>query len=430
MTLPCSPRAPTLTPPRPRPPWLDDVGQRIGSTLPIRATRDGGVATNGGALHSSLDRFELVRQLGTGATGVVFLAKDRSRKIPVALKTLKHLDGSRLYRFKKEFRSLSDLSHPNLIELYELFSDGRTWYFTMEFVDGVSFLEWVRPDIRQSRDDAAQDRADSAPSDRSPGPRDTLPAIRLTPPPAPRDLSLALRAFYQLTDGILALHAAGKLHRDIKPSNVLVDADGRVFILDFGLTTDVGGRDMTRDGTVVGTVAYMAPEQMEAEELTEASDFFSVGVILYRTLTGRLPYQGRFHDILFEKRQGTATPPKDIFPEIPDVLSDLCVALLDPTPEKRPSGQQVQEVLQSLAADAGERLGEPSVTSMTSDSEGSFGHHGFLGMPEGLGSTGTTDGPDSIDAPGPTTGTWRVEEGLHSIGSLPFVGRGEQLAVL
>jgi serine/threonine protein kinase/tetratricopeptide (TPR) repeat protein len=391
-------------------------------------------------LHSSIDdlpqvsdRFELMRRLGTGATGVVYLAQDRSRKIKVALKTLKHLDGSRLYRFKKEFRSLSDLSHPNLIELYELFSDGRTWYFTMEYIDGVSFLDWVRPDIREQQEEAARDRADSVPSNGVPGPRDTLPAIRLTPSPAPRNLSLALRAFFQLADGILALHAAGKLHRDIKPSNVLVDVDGRVFILDFGLTTDVGERDMTRDGTVLGTVAYMAPEQMEAEELTEASDMFSVGVILYRTLTGRLPYCGRFHEILLDKRRGNATPPIELFPNIPEDLSNLSISLMDPEPEKRPTGQQVQEILKALAADAGQPLTETSVRSIGGDSESSFSGQSFLGMPGRMrgGSTGTTDcpiGPESA-SPGPTGG-WSAEESLDATGSMPFVGRHEQLEIL
>jgi len=366
------------------------------------------------------------------------LARDTSREIKVALKTLKNFDGSRLYRFKKEFRSLTDLSHPNLIELYELFSDGRTWYFTMEYVDGVSFLDWVRPDIKEQQEEAARERADSDAED---SPKDTQPAIRLKTPPAPRNLGVALRAFFQLSDGILALHQAGKLHRDIKPSNVMVDDDGRVFILDFGLTTEVGEKDMTRDGTVVGTVAYMPPEQMEAEELTEASDWYSVGVILYRALTGRLPYRGRFHEILLEKRRGTAKPPAELYPDIPAELSDLCLSLLEPEPEKRPTGPRIQEVLRDLAKARGETLNENTGSTRRWDSgESSFGSQSFVGVPDGMGaSTGSTatapgsadaDSLESSGAPPASTGGWSVEDSFDSSGSLPFVGRQSQLEIL
>lgn len=369
-----------------------------------------------------------MRLLGTGATGVVYLARDTTRKIKVALKTLKSFDGARLYRFKKEFRSLADLSHPNLIELYELFSDGRTWYFTMDYVDGVSFLDWVRPDIKKQQDEAARDKADSD----ADGPAETQPAIRLKGPPAPRDLDLALRAFFQLSDGILALHQAGKLHRDIKPSNVMVDSAGRVFILDFGLTTEVGERDMTRDGTVLGTVAYMPPEQMEAEEVSEASDWYSVGVILYRTLTGRLPYRGRFHEILLEKRRGTAKPPVELFPDIPVELSDLCMQLMDPLPEKRPTGPQLQEVLHALTKSRSEQLSDITSPTKVWESESSFGSQSFVGIADAMGEAGSTGSTDVEEAGvlSPGTSAWSVGNSMDSTGALPFVGRQQQLEVL
>jgi len=309
----------------------------------------------------------------------------------------------------------------------------------MEYVDGVSFLDWVRPDIKQAQEEAAKERADSDADGN--GPRDTQPAIRLKTPPAPRNFALALRAFFQLSDGILALHQSGKLHRDITPTNVMVDDHGRVFILDFGLTTEVGEKDMTRDGTVVGTVAYMPPEQMEAEELTEASDWYSVGVILYRALTGRLPYRGRFHEILLEKRRGTAKPPSELYPDIPSELSDLCLSLMEPEPEKRPTGPRIQEVLRELAKARGETLSEStSPTRGWDSSESSFGSQSFVGVPDGMGNsaTGTTTAtagggsPESGEGSGSpgAAGSWSAEESFDSSGSLPFVGRQEQLAVL
>ena len=150
------------------------------------------------------ERFRVIRRLGAGGMGVVYEVDDRLRGEPVALKTL-HRDGAAdLYRLKREFRTLADVTHPNLVCLYELFVQDDRSFFTMELVDGVSFVDHAR-----GLDGAG------------------LFVDRLMP---------ALR---QLVDGVAALHRQGKLHRDIKPTNVLVTRGGRVVILDFGLTAEV-----------------------------------------------------------------------------------------------------------------------------------------------------------------------------------------------
>ena len=307
-----------------------------------------------------------------------------------------------LYRFKHEFRSLADLTHPGLVRLYELFSEGNQWFFTMELVEGVDFLEYVCPDPDLTADeepdqtndgelaestvkDEGQDRfrptratltrqqlMQSRPlacgldeveasskfhreqttstesagfhltstkldPEGSPSPAE-FAAARVDRPrrgtgivrtdregragtdtavpdadrPAVRrpDYARLRGALRQLADVLNELHAQGRLHRDIKPSNVLVTRSGRVVLLDFGLSTELDERadPETTDGHIVGTVTYMAPEQAGGCSVTAACDWYSVGVMLYRTLTGRLPHAGKVLEILMEKQR--TDPPR------------------------------------------------------------------------------------------------------------------------
>ena len=176
-------------------------------------------------------RFEILRSVGQGGMGVVYEAMDHERGRRIALKTLLSPEPDQLLRFKNEFRALQDIQHPNLVVLGELREIEGRLFFTMEFVDGVRFLRWVRP----SSDEAAGE----------------LDEERL------RD---ALR---QLAAGLVALHDAGKVHCDIKPANVLVTTSerltGRVVILDFGVVADANRKPDAR--TIAGTPNYMAPEQ-------------------------------------------------------------------------------------------------------------------------------------------------------------------------
>ena len=168
-------------------------------------------------------RFTLVRRLGAGGMGVVYEAYDQQRGELVALKTMRRVDPPALVRFKQEFRSLSDITHPNLVNLYELFAVEDRWFFTMELVEGCDFVSYVksRPEpvsFRVSSADASDDRARrSEPGRRT---RASRGQARLFDETRLRD---ALR---QLAEGVDALHQSGKLHRDIKPPNVLVTARG------------------------------------------------------------------------------------------------------------------------------------------------------------------------------------------------------------
>ena len=219
------------------------------------------------------DRFTVTRRIGQGGMGVVYEAHDRLRQMPVAVKTIESGDPTALYRFKREFRSLSNITHRNLATLYELFAEATPWFFTMELVTGVTFLEHVRP-------------SGSAEYQR---------------------LSAALT---ELVAGLSALHSCKKLHRDVKPPNVLVEPDGRVVVLDFGLVMDLDGGSLgtfsERDW--FGTLAYMAPEQATGDILTPAADWYAVGGLLFQALTGRLPFDGEHRRSSTPSSPGTGPP--------------------------------------------------------------------------------------------------------------------------
>jgi hypothetical protein len=302
-------------------------------------------------------RFSIERRLGSGGFGVVYRAFDRKRNATVALKALSQVDSDGLYRFKQEFRSLADLSHPNLVALYELLSEGDQWFFTMELVDGVSLLDHVRGSMTEGEavPNSDQNSFDATlrdspvpfgdPRERS-GRQDTPPNPS-RPRPCDADGYGRLRSdLLQLAEGLHSLHEAGKLHRDIKPSNVLVTPEGRVVLLDFGLVFDLGP-EQSRSLNLVGTPAYMSPEQSRGDPLSEASDWYSVGVILFEALTGRRPFHGDFLDVLVEKQSTEPPAPHEIIATVPEDLDRLCHALLRKDSSRRPAESAVLETLRA-----------------------------------------------------------------------------------
>ena len=271
----------------------------------------------GGALAAAFPgtrRFEVRRVLGEGGMGIVYEAFDRDRQMLVALKTLRWIDAQSIFSLKTEFRARADLEHRNLVRLGELYREDDYWFFTMELVKGVHFLEWVHGTTNDG-----SDRGDDAPLYDE------------------RRLRVALR---QLAMGLEALHHAGIIHRDLKPSNVMVTDEGRVVLLDFGLIADV--KAQLSNSQVVGTAAYMSPEQAMSKPPGPPSDWYSVGVMLYEALSGRLPIDGTALEIMMRKQH--RRPPQRIA-GAPDDLSQLCVALLAKDPAARPTGPEVLRVL-------------------------------------------------------------------------------------
>ena len=270
--------------------------------------------------------FTLVRKIGAGGMGVVFEVYDQERGEIVALKTMRKVDPQALARFKHEFRSLSDIAHVNLVSLFQLFAVDDHWFFTMELVEGTDFLTYVRgvagPSARTTREEGGQ---------------------------ATRGFQEArLRsALIPLVEGVHYLHTCGKLHRDLKPTNVLVADDGRVVVLDFGLTADLEAleRESSAERQIVGTAAHMSPEQSAGREASTASDWYSVGVMLYQALTGRLPFEGSVESVMADKQNHEAPPPDALADELPEDLAALCRDLLDRRPEARPSGPMILDRL-------------------------------------------------------------------------------------
>ena len=258
-------------------------------------------------------RFERIRRLGEGATGVVYEALDRDRGTRVALKTLRYATSESLARLAREFRMIQGVHHPNLVALGELVTEGADLFFTMELVEGTEFLERVRP--------AGAD----------------LDEARL------RD------GFGQLAEALSALHDAGFVHRDVKPSNVRVTAEGRVVLLDFGLVVELDA-DNTWAQQGAGTPAYMAPEQAVSADVGPEADWYAMGVMLFEALTGRVPFDGAPLQIMTRKQREEPAPPISIAESVPADLDALCTALLRFDPDARPTGDQVLRALRGDTA--------------------------------------------------------------------------------
>jgi serine/threonine protein kinase len=284
------------------------------------------------------DRFSVVRRLGAGAYGVVYEAFDREHDATVALKTLRPGNVEALYRLKREFRALADIRHHNLASLYEMLSEGELWFITMELVDGANFLQHVRPGPAPPAAAVGGLASTLSESPSDPTALATSPSRAFGAASEPQLLREALR---QAVSGISALHEAGKLHRDIKPSNVLVTRNGRVVLLDFGLVAEMEVPGTDGSMSIVGTPAYMSPEQGSRLPVSEKSDWYSLGVMLYEALTGRHPFAGSFADMMWEKRSTEPPAPRTVLAGIPDDLNELCTDLLRRDPQKRPSGAEI-----------------------------------------------------------------------------------------
>ncbi len=263
-------------------------------------------------LHQRLehDRYELLRVLGSGSSGVVYEALDHHTGARVALKRLRLESPDDFLQLKNEFRSVSGITHPSLVQLGRLVCDHIDCFFTMRHVDGVTF------DVALARWRGGT-----------------------------RSQAWFTRLALDIAEGIAVLHAHGILHRDIKPSNILIDPEGRGRLVDYGLASRAASRlsMQSRKLARAGTLAYMAPEQLSGGEVSFPADWFSFGVLLYEALHGRLPFESSFRPIapLHEVK---------VDPEIaPGALGELCRALLAAQPSDRPSADEVIERLRHLS---------------------------------------------------------------------------------
>jgi hypothetical protein len=270
------------------------------------------------------ERFHLVTRLGSGTFGDVYRAIDGRTGTALAVKILRSPTSIALEYFKREFRSLADIRHPNIVKLYELIGDDNRWLFSMELVEGAHFLQFI------SR----------------------------TPIEA-RDATLRL-LLSQLAQGVQELHNRRLIHRDLKPSNVLVTHGGRVVILDFGLVRPFGAGTHP-DMTFVGTPDYIAPEHASGGIVAQSADWYAVGVILYQALTGRLPFTGGLVGLLHRTPSEAPVPPAHVAPNAAPDLCELCLNLLQRDPMARATYDDVMRVATGTTAPPSEIRKKPFV---------------------------------------------------------------------
>ncbi len=310
--------------------------------------------------------------------GAVYRAFDRERNQIVALKSLLTPDATSIYRFKREFRALANVSHPNLVALYDLISSGDEWFFTMELVEGLDLLSYVRPhdparpaQVSQTREFGPDDRwsNETLPSGAMAstvigaddvGSADSIDDKEVVAQSSDGgkyvDLERLQVVMVQLAKAISALHETGHLHRDIKPSNVLVTPEGRVVVLDFGIITELAGAMRKADDQIAGTPSFMAPELLDNVEASEASDWYAFGVVLFQALTGRRPFKGG-QDTVFRAKRLLDVPIEMLdYAGAPPHLRQLCADLLQRDPGRRPSGAEILRRLQ-------DRRERPSITT-------------------------------------------------------------------
>jgi serine/threonine protein kinase len=249
------------------------------------------------------DRYDVVRPLGSGGMGEVFLARDRVLGRDVALKVLrKQFAGDEEFaeRFKREAMSAASLTHPNIVQVYDRGeTEEGSSYIAMEYVPGGTLKERISGEGPLEAADAA-----------------------------------ALGA--QVAEALGAAHERGMVHRDIKPQNVLLTASGRAKVADFGIARAGSSATISRTGSVMGTAGYMSPEQALAKSATPKSDLYSLGVVLYEALTGELPFTADNPIAVSMKHVNEPLqPPVDLNPRIPRGMNALVTKLLAKEPEDR-----------------------------------------------------------------------------------------------
>ena len=303
--------------------------------------------------------------------GTVYLARDRVRDVAVALKTVSRADASRIAHLKREFRAVSRLRHPNLVELYDLYADPGGCYFTMELIEGVDPRRWVRGGLEGGGgDDLATAAAiydatlshEAAPTISSDPDTPATPIVasnrvrtgsgKPLPGPVPLEPPRLRAVLTQLAEGLAFLHGQGVVHRDVKASNALVRRDGAVKLLDFGLAFDWRGvpGGTGSSGPLVGTVAYMAPEYLHGHRVSPAMDLYALGVVAFELVTGAPPFDGSFYEIVAAHVEQRAPRAIAFNPAVPPDVDELIAALLAKDPAMRPSAEEVAD------ATRGERL--------------------------------------------------------------------------
>jgi len=242
----------------------------------------------------AIGEYKILSTIGAGGMGAVFKCRDKKLRREVAVKLLLHcVDGRNVQRFLEEARILAKLSHPNVVQVYDVDYDGHVPFFVMENVQGESLAQLL----------------------------DRLGRL---------EVNEARRVIAEVAQGLIAVHQLGIIHRDIKAANVVVRPDGHVKLLDFGIARPVeNAPQLTSSGLVMGTPSSMAPEQLRGEELDQRADVYALGVLFYQVLTGQRPYEGDDPQALADAQEHHPPKPvQELRPEVPDDIARVVTRAL------------------------------------------------------------------------------------------------------
>lgn len=316
----------------PTPDAAEPPGTRPAPPMPAAAT-----APASGATPATLGRYRVDSEIGRGSMGAVYLGRDPQIGRAVAIKTMalsrgfgQDKIGEARERFFREAETAGRLHHPDIVTIFDAGESGELAWIAMEYVKGEDLQ------------------------------RHTAPG-RLLPPPQ------VLEIVARVAEALSYAHAQGVVHRDIKPANVMVGLDtGLVKVMDFGVAR-VDDASRTRTGIVLGTPSYMSPEQMAGRRTDGRSDLYSLGVMLFQLLTGRLPHEGDNMAELMRRIVNEPAPDiRSLRPELPEALADVVALSLEKRPEVRyADGVQMAQDLRAVAA----ALAAPSLPSSTPNEE-------------------------------------------------------------
>ena len=241
-------------------------------------------------------RYQIIEELGKGGMGKVYKANDTDIKEKVAIKLIKpeiSTDKKMIERFQNELKFARKIRHKNVCQMYDMNKEAGSYYITMEFVDGEDLKSFIRR------------------------------SGQLT-------VSKTIAIAKQICAGLTEAHSLGVVHRDLKPSNIMIDKDGNARIMDFGIARSLEGKGITGAGMIIGTPEYMSPEQVDGKETDQRSDIYSVGIILYEMLTGRLPFEGDTPlSIAVQHRSDQPKDPKEYNAQIPTDLIQIILRCLE-----------------------------------------------------------------------------------------------------
>ncbi|MGZ7066082.1 MAG: protein kinase domain-containing protein, partial [Candidatus Aminicenantales bacterium] len=259
-------------------------------------------------------RYQIVEELGGGGMGKVYRALDTKVGEEIAVKIIKPeiaADKTTVERFKNELKIARKIVHKSVGRVYDLNEDKGTFYITMEYVRGEDLKAFIRSSGQMA-------------------------------------VGTSLRVARQVAEGLAEAHKLGIIHRDLKPSNIMIDRDGNARIMDFGIARLVGARGMTGGNVMIGTPEYMSPEQVEGKEADPGTDLYSLGIVLFEMLTGRLPFEGETPLSVAVKQKSEPPPdPRKLNPQIPEDLGRIVLKCLEKAKDKR--YRSAEEVLGDLA---------------------------------------------------------------------------------